>query len=447
MLGYELNLALQGLRRFPKSTALVVVTVALGIAACMTTLILLHVLSADPLPNRSQHLYLAWVDTVLARPFKLEGCPAGVTCGATFNRVRLPDAEALMSAHGAENQAIVVPLTEDEASDDGLHAENQQQILATSSGFIPMMGVQLRYGRDWTPAEDKARAPVAVIDVQLARKLFGTADAVGRSVRLDKTEFRVIGVMQRFAPEPHFYALDEGTYNTSENLYVPYAAAFDAGLQPVDSDSCDASHHPPGGAMSIGVDPAQCASVALWVQLDTPQQIAAYRTLLQNYVDQRARALSSFGKPAKYQLTGMSDWLQRNHVVPASTRLNVWLAVSFLVLCMLNVTGLLSARFLHRSSEIGIRRALGAPRRSVFVRHLAESGMVCLIGGALAIPLTLCGLWIMNRQNSDFAGLARFDPAMFAALVVLSIVVGALVGLLPAWRAAVIEPGLQVKSE
>lgn len=447
MFGYELNLAVHGLRRFPKSTALVVVTVALGIAACMTTLTLLHVLSADPLPNRSQHLYLAWVGTVLARPFKLEGCPAGVTCGVTFNRLKLPDAEALVSAHRAKNQAIVAPLTADESSDDGSHAENQQSILATSSDFMPMMGVRLRYGRDWTPAEDRAGAPVAVIDVQLARKLFGTADAVGRSVRLDKASFRVIGVMQRFAPEPHFYALDEGTYNKWENMYVPYAAAFNAGLQPADSDRCDASYHPPGGAMGIGVDPAHCASVALWVQLDTPQQVAGYRTLLQNYVDQQAKALSSFGKPAKYQLTAVSDWLQRNHVVPASTRLNVWLAASFLVLCMLNVTGLLSARFLHRSSEIGIRRALGAPRRSVFVRHLAESAMVCLIGGMLAIPLTLLGLWIMNQQNNDFAGLVRFDPTMFVALVTMSVVIGALVGLLPAWRAAVIEPGLQVKSE
>ncbi|MGH8182146.1 MAG: ABC transporter permease, partial [Rhodanobacteraceae bacterium] len=166
-----------------------------------------------------------------------------------------------------------------------------------------------------------------------------------------------------------------------------------------------------------------------------------------NYVDQQAKALASFGKTAKFKLTGVSQWLRRNHAVPDSARLNVWLAVSFLVLCMLNVTGLLSARFLRRSGEIGIRRALGAPRHSVFAQHILEAGLVCLIGGALAIPLTFLGLWILRLQDGDFAGLAHLDPGMLGALVLMSVAVGVVVGLLPAWRAAVIEPGLQVKSE
>ena len=72
MIRYSLELALHGLRRSPKSTVLAIVTVALGLAASMTTLALLHMLSADPLPGRSQHLYLAWVDTVQAKPDSYE---------------------------------------------------------------------------------------------------------------------------------------------------------------------------------------------------------------------------------------------------------------------------------------------------------------------------------------------------------------------------------------
>lgn len=448
MFGYALELALRGLRRFPRSTTLVVVTVALGIAACMTTLTLLHVLSADPLPGRSRHLYLAWVDTVMAKPVSFgDACSLnGITCGETFDRVKLADAQALLSAHRAARQTVVFGTTVNEVSSDGLHAENQQTILATTSGFIPMFGVRMRYGRDWTPAEDKARTPVAVIDAQLARKLFGTADAVGRSVQLGKTLFRVVGVMQRFEPEPHFYALEAGSFGISENMYVPYTAALDAGLTPDYSDGCDASWKP-GQGMAMSSDPAHCASLSLWVQLDTPQQVAAYRSFLRNSVDQQKKALASFGKKPKSELVSVSQWLERKQVVPDSVRLNVWLAASFLLLCMLNVMGLLSARFLRRSGEIGIRRALGAPRRSVFLQHVLEAECVCLIGGVLAFPLTWIGLWILRSQGSDFAGLARLDPAMFGALVVLVLIVGVLVGLLPAWRAAVVEPGLQVKSE
>lgn len=445
MLRYSFELAVHGLRRFPKSTVLVVLTTALGLAACMTTLTLLHVLSADPLPGRSQNLYLAWVDTVLAKPVNA-GADAMALNGIKthdYHDVKLADAQALLAAHRATRQAVVVDMVADEVSDDGSHAQNQQMVLATSSDFIPMFGVTLRHGRDWTLAEDAARAPVAVIDTDLAQKLFGTPDAVGRGVRLEHTLFRVVGVIQPYAPQPKFYALSGGAYSSDgeENLYVPYAAALDAGLAPYASDGCDASFK---WDINTAIDPAHCASLGVWVQLDTPQQVAAYHAYLQDYVEQQ-KALGGFGKTPRSQLTGVADWLQQNGVVPDSARLNVWLAGSFLLLCMVNVAGLLSARFLRRSGDVGIRRALGAPRRAVFLQHVLESGLACLVGGMLALPLTLLGLWVLRQQSSDFSGLAHLDPAMFVALFALALAVGVLVGLLPAWRMSRVEPGLQVK--
>ncbi len=117
------------------------------------------------------------------------------------------------------------------------------------------------------------------------------------------------------------------------------------------------------------------------------------------------------------------------------------------MLCMINVAGLLAARFLRRSGEIGIRRALGAPRLAVFLQHVLEAGGVCLVGGMLAIPLTWLGVWTLRQQGSDFSGLVHLDPLMFGALFALALAVGVLVGLVPAWRASAVQPGLQVKSE
>lgn len=446
MVGYAFELAIRGLRRFPKSTVLIVATVALGIAACMTTLTLLHVLSADPLPGRSQNLYLAWVDTVMARPVHMADCSLnGVSCEVNFRRVKLGAAEALSAPHRSVDQTVVADMTVNEISGNGLHAANQQSILATTSGFVRMFGVHLLYGRDWTPTEDRARDPVAIIDAHLARKLFGTADAVGHHVRLHKTLFEVIGVMQRFEPEPHFYALDAGTFGIWENMYVPYTAALDAGLQPADADACDAAYKPRQNI--AGTDPAHCASLSVWVQLDTSKQVAAYQTFLQNYVDEQRKALASWGKKPRFELISLMQWITREHVVPSNAKLNVWLASSFLVLCMLNVMGLLSARFLRRSQEIGIRRALGATRGAIFLQHILEAAIMCLMGGVLAIPLTVLGLWILRHQQNNFADLVRFDPETLGMLVIVSVTVGVLVGLLPAWRAAWIEPGLQVKSE
>jgi putative ABC transport system permease protein len=193
-------------------------------------------------------------------------------------------------------------------------------------------------------------------------------------------------------------------------------------------------------------DPKHCASLNVWVQLDTPHQVTDYRRFLQNYVEQQ-KALAGFGKPARSTLTDVADWLKRNDAVPDSARLNVWLAASFLLLCMFNVVGLLSARFLRQSVEVGIRRALGAPRHAIFLRHVLEAGLACLVGGVLALPLTLLGLWVLRQQGDEFSGLVRLDPTMFGALFALALAVGVLVGLVPAWRVSRVEPGLQVKSE
>ncbi|EIL87195.1 antimicrobial peptide ABC transporter permease [Rhodanobacter fulvus Jip2] len=441
MIRYSLELALHGLRRSPKSTVLAIVTVALGLAASMTTLALLHQLSADPLPGRSQNLYLAWVDTVQAKPDSYESL--NDVTHPDFKRIKMADAQALVQEHRAVRQAALAGLDADVSTTEGEHVQKAQSLLGTTSELVPMFGVALRYGRNWSAAEDAARAPVAVIDVDLAQKLFGTGNVVGRSIRLDKTVFRVIGVSTPFAPQPHFFGLDRWAFSDSdlENVFVPYTAALDAGLIPGGSDGCDDKTK----RSLFDVDPARCAWLAYWVELDTPQQVADYRTYLDHYAAQQPR-LAELAKPAKAQLFGVSEWLAKQNVIPDNARMNVWLAMSFLLLCMANVAGLLTAKFLRRSGEIGIRRALGAPRRVVFMQYVLEATAVSALGGAVALPLTLLGLWIVRLQDQGFTDLARLDPLMFAGLFALSLLVGVLVGVVPAWRASTIEPGLQVKS-
>jgi putative ABC transport system permease protein len=134
-----------------------------------------------------------------------------------------------------------------------------------------------------------------------------------------------------------------------------------------------------------------------------------------------------------------------HHVVPDDVRLNLILAGAFLLLCMVNVAGLLAARFLRRQADVAIRRALGASRRTVFMQHLVETGLLGLLGGTLALPLTWLGLWIVRKQPVAYAEAARFSPAVFASLLLLSLGVGMAVGILPAWRICRLPPAMQIK--
>lgn len=76
---------------------------------------------------------------------------------------------------------------------------------------------------------------------------------------------------------------------------------------------------------------------------------------------------------------------------------------------------------------------------------MVETGLLGLIGGALALPLTWLGLWIVRMQPVSYADAARFSPGVFVMLFVLSVAVGLLVGILPAWRICRQPPALQIK--
>ena len=123
------------------------------------------------------------------------------------------------------------------------------------------------------------------------------------------------------------------------------------------------------------------------------------------------------------------------------------LALAFLLVCLVNTVGLLLAKFLRRSSEIGVRRALGATRGAIFAQYLVESTTIGLAGGVLGLGLALLGLWAVRQQPVDYAGLARLDAPMLLLTFVLALVASLLAGLLPAWRAMQITPAVQLKSQ
>src|SRR5205085_10993640 len=108
-------------------------------------------------------------------------------------------------------------------------------------------------------------------------------------------------------------------------------------------------------------------------------------------------------------------WLAFNEVVPDDARLQMWIALGFLLVCLINTVGLLLTKFLRRSSEIGVRRALGASKRSIFVQLLVEAGIIGLVGGLAGLGLAWLGLWAVRHQPTDYAELARLDLPMLAA--------------------------------
>jgi putative ABC transport system permease protein len=431
MFFYYLELARRSLARNALLTALMIVAIAFGIGASMTTLTVLHVLAADPIPGKSGALYRVQLD-----PEPSEGFAPGVEPEEQVGRL---DAEALVRAARADRQALMVGVSAPiEPARPGLEPFFVDG-RATTADFFAMFRVPFVAGGGWSRADDDAAARVAVIDRALAERLFGEAAVVGRALRVGGAELRIVGVTDGWNPNPHFYDLTTGSYGAEELLYTPFSTSRAIPLSRRGSMNC---YRPAPDPEAVD---APCAWLQLWVELGSAAQADAYRAFLVHYsADQRAAG--RYERPPNARLRDVMSWLAYKRVVPDDARLQTWIALGFLLVCLVNTVGLLLTKFLRRSAEIGVRRALGASRRAIFVQLLVEAGVVGLIGGALGLGLAALGLWAVRHQHTDYAALATLDLPMLAATFALAVVASLCAGVLPAWRGCQVTPAVQLKS-
>jgi putative ABC transport system permease protein len=305
-----------------------------------------------------------------------------------------------------------------------------------------MFDVPFAHGRPWTAAEDDASATVVVLSDAMNRRLFGGADSTARTVRVGDTDYRVIGVLAPWQPVPYFFDMNVGAFRGTEGFFIPLNTAIDHKLGGNGNTNC-------WGDGPVG-DPrkmdAPCSWLQYWAEIDDPAKVAPYREYLMSYSAQQ-HAAGRFERPPNVRLRSVAQWLDYQHVVPDDVRLQSWLAAGFLLVCLVNTVGLLLAKCLRRSGEIGVRRALGAPRRQIFLQFLVEAGAIGVAGGLGGLALAAGGVWLVRQSTASHAAYVHLDAAMLAATLGLSLVSSLLAGVLPAWRACQVSPAMQLKAQ
>jgi len=248
-------------------------------------------------------------------------------------------------------------------------------------------------------------------------------------------------VLDHWRPTPRFYDMNSDRYGELEDVFLPFSTsrALDFGR----SGSMDCWGD--SGADETALN-APCVWIQYWVELEDASQAADYKAYLDNYSAQQ-KATGRFEREPNVRLRDVMQWLDFNRVVPRDVMMQLWLGFGFLLVCLLNTVGLLLAKFLRRSGEIGVRRALGASRSEIFKQCLVEAGAVGLAGGILGLGLALLGLWAVRQQPSSYAELAQLDLPMLLTTFLLAVAASIIAGLLPAWRAMDVTPAIQLKSQ
>src|SRR6185312_13944559 len=135
MFGYYLDLALRSLKRNKMLTGLMILAIAVGIGASMTTLTVMRLLSGEPLPGRSQHIFYPQVDA----------SPDGYTKSGPLDMLDYRSAVDLWSAHRADRQALLAPSEVKVRAPDGKLPPVMVPMLATTSDFFAMFKVPFQY--------------------------------------------------------------------------------------------------------------------------------------------------------------------------------------------------------------------------------------------------------------------------------------------------------------
>ncbi|MBP6749083.1 MAG: ABC transporter permease [Xanthomonadaceae bacterium] len=436
MFAYYFDLALRSLRRNKALTLVMVLAIALGIGATMTTLTVYYVLAGDPIPQKSGVLFYPRID-----PRSKQGFTPGDEPEQQMTRF---DAEALLRQKRGDRQAVMSAGSVVVEIENSTAKPTYEQTRYTSADFFPMFDAPFLHGNGWTAADDEARARVAVITKKLNDRLFRGGNSVGKTFRLDRNSFRVIGVLDDWAVNPRFYDLTNQRFGGAEDVFLPFSTSRALKMGSQGNMNCwgEANLDDEG---STGVN-APCTWLQYWVELDSPEKVERYRRYLADYSDEQRKA-GRFERPTNVRLHDVLSWLEEMGAVPADVRLQMWLAFGFLAVCLLNTVGLLLAKFLRRAQDIGVRRALGASRRNIFLQCLVEAGTVGLVGGGLGLGLAWLGLWAVRQQPTEYAELAHLDTTMLALCFVLALAASLLAGLLPAWRACQITPAIQLKSQ
>jgi len=433
MLAYYFDLALRSFKSARALSLLMVLALGLGIGACMTTLTVYHVLSGDPIPSKSARLFDVELDAA-----NMVGYQPGEE--PTFQLTRF-DAEALLRAKHAKRQVMMTGANVAVQTDSPSVKPFYVPARYTSADFFAMFETPFLHGSGWDAEADASQARVVVISKSLNDKLFGGENSVGRELMLKRQPMRIVGVLNEWRPVPHFYDMTMGTAQF-EDVFAPFSTALTLKLGASGNTDCWGNT----GAASPRDLNVPCSWIQYWVELASPEEAPAFRDYLVQYSEEQRRA-GRFERPANVRLRNVTDWLAFRKVLPGDVRLQVWLAFGFLLVCLTNTVGLLLAKCLRRSGEIGVRRALGATKGAIFAQFLVEAGTLGLAGGLLGLFLAALGLWLVKHSPADYAPLVQMDWPMLALTLVLALAASVIAGLLPAWRAANVTPAQQLKTQ
>jgi putative ABC transport system permease protein len=342
--------------------------------------------------------------TIIAvSPGKVETSGLPGYFGGTARPLTLDDARALARIPGV---TAVMPITYGAAPiRHGGHTRRVYVYGGTSQGTA-IWKMHVAAGEFLPAIEWDRSVGVAVLGPKTKREIFGSESALGKLVRIGESRFRVIGVMEA-----------KGTllgFDLDDAAYIPVASAMSL-FNRQELDEVDV----------LATSPADVDSAASRVRRALIDRHDGYEDFT---ISTQADMLGVVGR-----------------VIRIITGVVAGIAAISLVVGAIGILTIMWIVVRERTHEIGLAMAVGARRRQILVWYLAEAGATALLGGLAGLVLGMAGSAVLARVLPGLA--TSTPPYIVASALVMALVVGLASGILPAVRAARMDPVDALRTE
>jgi putative ABC transport system permease protein len=281
-------------------------------------------------------------------------------------------------------------------------------IFGTTEQYLMTAGLEMDEGRFLTAADSAGGRPVCVIGHDVATNLFIRESPIGKKIRIGPRWLEVVGVLEKRGSFMGLVSMDNEAIIPVQQMLMGYwrNPDFEIQVKAVDLAHLEDAKEELRGALRK----------VRHVAPGAPDDFA---------INQQEQAIKVF-----------------NHL--AGTIAAAGLAVTGLSLFVggIGIMNIMYVSVAERTREIGVRKAIGAKRRTILLQFLMEAASICLLGGLVGLAIVF-GLTLLL---SHFFRASLSLPVVLVAVLV-SLLTGVVSGFLPAWRAARMDPVEALRNE
>ena len=286
-------------------------------------------------------------------------------------------------------------------------------IRGIDTSYFSTLGYVVKTGRNFIDSDYQKFRKVVVIDDNAATNLFGKTSAIGKTIEINKVPFTVVGVVTKSAQS------DPVIKNISQ--YYTY-----------EQDK-----------LSYIFMPKSCWPITYCY--DEPENVVVRATSTddmekagQDTQSILNKTISSKQENFKYKADNLLEQARKMQDLSSATNNQlIWIASISLLVGGIGVMNIMLVSVTERTSEIGLKKAMGAPKRTILAQFLTEAAVLTSIGGMLGVAAGIGMAQVINR----ISGVAvSIDVLASVVAVVFSMLIGIIFGLLPSVKAANMDP-------